>query len=251
MAQGTLAAPDARLAARRLGLRVEVALLQAEGVHAQHVGAQRVVARPLGQHAGDPLAQVARVAAVEVEQVRPLQRVAGRADARSRICSQAAQAPCQSPAAQRSRSAPKWARSRSGAWAASRLGLVERGARIGHQRGLGQRRAGSSRASRAAASSRGSAAMAASRSASGASKNEHMRHSAVSACRSASLRRRADRVAARVVHVAQAAGRLRPGPLRRPQLLPGARRPAARRGRRSAARRSAGRSAGRPRCSRS
>ena len=63
-----------RFAAGFLGLRIEVALFQAEGVHAEHIGVERIAVVPLGQHPGHAGAQVARVAAVEVEQVRGDQR---------------------------------------------------------------------------------------------------------------------------------------------------------------------------------
>ena len=69
-----LAGSGERLAAYRFGLRVQVALFQAERVHAQHVGLQRVVFRPLGQHAGNTRTQLARVATVKIEQVRAQQR---------------------------------------------------------------------------------------------------------------------------------------------------------------------------------
>jgi len=80
-ALGTLADRLARRASSRqgaaagfFGLRVEVALLQAEGIQPQHAGEQRVVLVPLGQRARRPQAKAVRVATVEVPQLRPLQR---------------------------------------------------------------------------------------------------------------------------------------------------------------------------------
>ena len=63
-----------------LGLGVLVHLLEAERVHAEHVRVAGNVAAPVRQHARDAVAQVQRVAAVEVHQVRDLQRerVAGK-----------------------------------------------------------------------------------------------------------------------------------------------------------------------------
>ena len=62
-----------RAAAHLLGLRIEVALLQAEGVEREHVGVQRIGLVPLGQHARRAQPQVAGVTAEEVPQLRELQ----------------------------------------------------------------------------------------------------------------------------------------------------------------------------------
>ena len=61
-------------AAGLLGLRVEVALLQAEGVQRQHVGEERVRLVPFGQGARRAQAQPGGVSTVEVPQLGPLQR---------------------------------------------------------------------------------------------------------------------------------------------------------------------------------
>ena len=55
-------------------LVVLIALLESERVEAEHVRVPRHVGRPLGQHARDAVAQVQRVAAQEVEQMRGLER---------------------------------------------------------------------------------------------------------------------------------------------------------------------------------
>ena len=62
------------LAADVLGMRVEVAFLEAEGVQAQHVGVQRIGLVPLGQGPRRARAQLCGVAPEEVPQLRPLQR---------------------------------------------------------------------------------------------------------------------------------------------------------------------------------
>jgi hypothetical protein len=73
---GPAVAPlDRQCGARRLlGLLVLVALLEAERVHAEHVRVAGHLVPPVRQHARDAVAQVERVAAVEVHQVRDLQR---------------------------------------------------------------------------------------------------------------------------------------------------------------------------------
>ena len=63
-----------RAAAGFFGLGMQVAFFQAEGVQRQRVGEQRVGFVPGRQRACRAGAQVAGVAAVEVPQLRPLQR---------------------------------------------------------------------------------------------------------------------------------------------------------------------------------
>ena len=63
-----------RLARRAFRLGVLVALLQAERLHSKDVRIARHRRAPVRQHARDPVAQVQRVAAQEVHQVRGLQR---------------------------------------------------------------------------------------------------------------------------------------------------------------------------------
>ena len=63
-----------RAAAGVLGLRIEVALLQSEGVQRQHVAVQRVGGIPVGQRTRGAQPQAGGVAAIEVPQLRPLQR---------------------------------------------------------------------------------------------------------------------------------------------------------------------------------
>ncbi len=63
-----------RAAAGLLGLAVAVVLFQAEGPQRQHMRVQRIVFVPLGQGARRAGAQRGGVAAIEVPQLRPLQR---------------------------------------------------------------------------------------------------------------------------------------------------------------------------------
>ena len=62
-----------RTPAGRLGLAVASRFLEAERVQRQHIGMQRVVVGPRRQHRLDVPEQLPRVAAVEVEQLQPLQ----------------------------------------------------------------------------------------------------------------------------------------------------------------------------------
>ena len=74
---------DVERAARgRLGLGVLVHLLEPEGVHAEHVGVSGRGGVPVRQHARHAVAQVERVAAVEVHEVRRPAARARRADGR-------------------------------------------------------------------------------------------------------------------------------------------------------------------------
>ena len=76
-----------RAPAGRLGLGVAPGFLEAEGVQREHVGMERIVVGPRRQTPrATRLAQLRRVAAVEVEQMRPLQgeRVARMGGAGSR-----------------------------------------------------------------------------------------------------------------------------------------------------------------------
>ena len=122
-----------RAAAGRFGLRMQIAFFEAEGMHAEHEGPQRVVGGPLGKHAGNAGAQAERVAAIEVEQVGRVQRqqVAGM------LPQQLVPAVPPAPAETQPRGAKVLALARV-RMRHQRLGGVEQAARLGQHRGLGQ-----------------------------------------------------------------------------------------------------------------
>ena len=126
-----------RLPAHRLGLRVEVALLEAEGIHAERVRVERVVARQRRQHPRHAQAQVARITAVEVEEVGVEQ---GRQIARVLNEDGVPHAAGLRPLPCNRRLCGREVRAFAVVGASSqRLGAGQPGTRLGHDRRLGKR----------------------------------------------------------------------------------------------------------------
>jgi hypothetical protein len=125
-----------RAAAGLLGLRLQVALLEPERMQRQHVRVQRIGVVPLGQCARRARPQVDRVAAVEVPQVSPLQRqrVAWMVE-QPLVPQRTGVVPAPVEHALRGLPVRALARRRGGQ---QQLGTLQVGARVGHERCLGQ-----------------------------------------------------------------------------------------------------------------
>ena len=134
---GHLCRAGAGFAAQRLGLGIGMVLLQPEGVHAEQVGPQRVVAWPCRQRTRRAVAQLRGIATVEVEQVRPLQRQqVARMLLRDRVPGRAGAVPVAVGAALCGRQVRALA---LGGAASQRRGVAQRGLCIAQQCRLGER----------------------------------------------------------------------------------------------------------------